>query len=107
MEGSLDASSFIFLHTVSFPFYVQSYATSLVPSLEIFVTEYENEGSGLSIYKNLISREDNTLTFDENLTLAGLSSPFEKDALKDIMDKIHAIAVGCQNYVGDESLGAA
>jgi len=102
-----NAKNLVIFHTIVYPFYVQSYATSLIPSLEIFIKEYNKAGSGLEIYKNLVSREDNTLSFEENLALAGLSSPFKALTFENLMSEFYAIAIGCENYVDSDLAGVA
>ena len=95
-------SNLAITHTMLYPFYVQSYCTSMVPSLEIFIAEYNEKGAGLAIYKDLVSREDETMSFVESLTFAGLSNPFEKDLFKELMAAFYEIAVGCESYLSSD-----
>jgi hypothetical protein len=102
-----DISNLAITHTMLYPFYVQSYCTSMIPSLEIFIKEYNEAGEGLKIYKDLVSREREDMSFVENLTISGLSSPFKKDILRDLMDTFYEIAVGCENYFDVKNENAA
>ena len=86
-----DISFVLIPHIFRYPFYVQSYCTSAAVSLEIYFAELEREGAGFEIYKNLITREDGGLTFEEYLTEAGLTSPFEADYLKDIASRLYRL----------------
>lgn len=81
-------------HIFLYPFYVQSYATSISVSLDVYLSEIETEGRGFEIYKNLLTREEETLTFEEYLEEAGLSSPFEEDGLKNLMNRLHFSLLG-------------
>ena len=88
-----DISMVFIPHLFLYPFYVQSYATSLTASLEIYMLELEN-GTGFETYMDLITREDETLTFEEYLQNAGVNSPFKENALKDLANKIHYQVLG-------------
>ena len=75
-------------HTLLYPFYVQSYCTSIVSSIDIYLEECDSNGAGIEIYKNLIERSEE-LTYEQNLLRVGLSSPFEKDKLKEISNELY------------------
>lgn len=81
-------------HLIQYPFYVESYCTSVAVALEIYFTESEEEGAGLSAYKTLIKREDDSLTFEEYLSGAGLSSPFSAKFVEEIAYKIYYDILG-------------
>lgn len=83
-----DISSVFMTHTFVYPFYVQSYCTSLIPALEIFFTELREEGSGFDAYRKLIDRTEKRMTFEESLSDALVSSPFETDIVKETALKI-------------------
>ena len=85
-------------HLFLYPFYVQSYCTSLTVALEIYFMEEDSEGEGFDAYMKLISREDDDLTFEEYLENAGLTSPFKKDYLKEISDKVHYKVLGSHYF---------
>lgn len=90
-------------HIILYPTYVQSYCTSLTTALEIYFIEKERPGEGFETYKNLLSREDDSLTFEEHLEKAGLTSPFANDALKKIADKIHYEILGSHYFTESDN----
>ncbi len=97
-----DYTTTLIPHIVLYPHYVQSYCTSMITSLSIFFEEVENEGHGLEIYKNLISR-DGDKTFEEYLALAGITSPFAEGVILDVADKLHFYILGIHYVVsGDD-----
>ena len=103
-----DFSSVLIQHTAIYPHYVQSYCTSLVSSLEIFFIEEEEEGRGMEIYLDLLTRDsEEYLTFTEELEGAGLSSPFEKETLKKVIDSIHYKIIGSHYFKQADNPNAA
>ncbi len=94
-------------HLFLYPFYVQSYCTSAAVSLDIYFTELEDEGEGLAIYKDLIDRGEDELTFVEHLTNAGLDSPFNDNYLRDIANKVHFKLLGSYYFSVENSDAAA
>lgn len=103
-----DLSSIMIIHLIDTPFYVQSYCTSLIASLDIFFTECANEGKGVMAYKTLIDRESGE-SFTEALERAKIASPFDEDVVKRLADEIHYSILGSHYYieVGDNSQNAA
>lgn len=87
-------SDIIIPHIMTYPFYVQSYATAIVPALEMYFIEAENTGEGLSIYKALIDRTESTDGFLDNLTRVGLTSPFEKGYLNELSKNLYEAIIG-------------
>ena len=85
-------------HVVLCPFYVQAYCTSVTASLEIYFAELDKQGAGFDAYVTLLRREDKNLTFLEELSRAGLTSPFEKGFLKSIADRIHYELLGSHYF---------
>ena len=85
-------------HIMLYPFYVQSYTVSASVSLEIHYVERANDGAGLEAYLELVEREDDSLTLEENLREAGLTSPFSKNYLKALADMIHYDIMGAHFY---------
>ncbi|MBQ7333094.1 MAG: hypothetical protein IJW38_01930 [Clostridia bacterium] len=86
-------------HLFLYPFYVQSYATSAAAALEIYTIESQNAGAGFAIYNYLIERNENTgISFEDTLKSAGLTSPFEKNALKNILNELHYVTLGAYYY---------
>lgn len=99
-----DIGSVLIPHIFLYPFYVQSYCTSASVSLQLYFMEIEEEGAGFKAYKQLISRTNENLTFEEYVSAAGLSSPFEKDILKELADNIHYRLLG-SHYFNDSISG--
>ena len=87
-------------HTVLYPFYVQSYCTSTAVALDIYYSELSEEGAGIEAYKELITRENSTLKFEEYLWGAEISSPLSQSFLKELANKIHFQVIG-SNYFTD------
>lgn len=85
-------------HIYIYPFYVQSYCTSLTVALEIYFMEEENAGEGFQVYMKLLTRDEKELTFEEYLENAGLTSPFKKNYLKQVADKIHYKILGSHYF---------
>ena len=83
-----DVSAIFITHTFLYPGYVISYCTSLVPSLEIYFMEIENEGSGFAAYKELVDRRGEKFTLEESLADAGVASPFEDNIVHELAEKI-------------------
>ncbi len=75
-------------HIILYPFYVESYCPSIASALEIYFLEEESPGDGIKVYKELLLRHDEA-EFEKKLIRAGLSSPFKKDFVKGISDKIY------------------
>ncbi len=95
-------------HIFMYPFYVQSYCTSIVPALQLYFMENDESGSGLLAYKRLLELADGELTFIEAMESAGLDSPFKADILRDIADDIYYEIIGKHYYSqGDKDQNAA
>ena len=89
-----DISSIFMTHTFVYPFYVQSYCTSLIPALEIFFMELGEEGSGFEAYRKIIDRNGESMTLEESLKDAGISSPFDEDIVKKTALKLYDYLIG-------------
>ncbi len=89
-------------HIFLYPFYVQSYCTSIVSALDIYFEECENAGEGVRIYKDLIDR-DGEFTFVEEVVNAGLESPFEENKLKELSNKLYYKINGYSYYKNAEN----
>ena len=87
--------------TVITPFYMQSYATSITSSLEIFFLEKENEGAGFEVYEKLINRSGD-MPYVDRLISAGLTSPFESGFLKELANTIHFYVLGYHFYTNPD-----
>lgn len=109
ISGNLDYV--ITTHTALYPFYVESYVTSGITSLEIFFKESYRTGKagdGFEIYETLIKRGDTKLTTLERLELCGLDSPFKDGKIKEIANNIYYQITGSRYYKDCNSdVGAA
>ena len=85
----------LIVHTIEYPFYVQSYCTSLVAAIEIMLMEIEENGAGVNAFMTLLSRdEDNPLGFEEELERAGISSPLRSGAILEMYYGIYKFITG-------------
>lgn len=94
-------------HIFLYPFYVQSYCTSIIPSLEIYFLEGKESGAGLEAYKRIIDSTEGDADFVDALIAAGLSSPFEEGVPRDIADSIYYEIVGSHYYTDKNDQNAA
>lgn len=106
-----DLSYVTMSHTVLYPFYVESYVTAGLVSLDIFFAESSitgKAGDGFALYEALINRENDSLTFTEQLESAGLDSPFDDGKVKEISNDIYFQIIGKNYYkTNDSEIGAA
>ena len=106
-----DLSYVAITHTFLYPFYVESYVTSGIVSLDIFFSESSKTGSrgdGFKLYETLINRGNSELGFTERLSLAGLDSPFDHGKVKEISDNIYFQILGKHYYQSSNNdIGAA
>ncbi|MBQ7387262.1 MAG: hypothetical protein IJW03_03750 [Clostridia bacterium] len=93
-------------HTILYPHYSQSYALSLIPSLEIYFAECEENGRGLELYKMLVNRDGDN-DFISQIKMAQLSSPFDEEHIKSIVDNIHFSILGYHYYKNEGNQNAA
>lgn len=100
-------SSVAIPHVVLYPFYVQSYCTSLISALDIFFLEEDEAGDGVSAYKSLLSRDGDSISFAEKLEDADLESPFARDRVKKIVDRIHFSIMGYHYFIQSGDSNAA
>ena len=85
----------LIVHTIEYPFYVQSYCTSLVAAIEIMLMEVEQPGAGMNAFMTLLDRdEDNPLSFEDELARAGISSPLRSGAILDMYYGIYQFITG-------------
>lgn len=98
-------------HTVLYPFYVESYVTSGIVSLELFFMESHltgSAGSGMALYKQIVKRESSDQTFFEIIDNAGLTSPFADGHVKKIANNIYYQRMGKYYYTtSGDNIGAA
>ncbi len=90
-------SDVIIIHLIDTPFYVQSYCTSLTASLDIYFTECQSEGRGIAAYKAIVQRNDE-VGFETVLENSGVPSPFRKNAIQTLTDKIYFSIIGSHYY---------
>ena len=106
-----DLSYVTIAHTFLYPFYVESYVSAGLVSLDIFFMESSmtgTAGNGFAVYDALIDRGDDELGFIELLDKVGLDSPFSSGKVKEIADNIYFQIVGKRYYnTGDNGIGAA
>ncbi|MBO4501616.1 MAG: hypothetical protein J5760_05180 [Clostridia bacterium] len=74
------------IHFYVAPLYYISYATSLIPSLQIYSEFVKDNETGIALYNQILENSLYYYTFLEVLDEAGLDSPFSEDAIKDIAD---------------------
>ncbi len=85
----------LIVHTIEYPFYVQSYCTSLVAAIEIMLMEINAEGTGVAALLSLLDRDNgNPLTFEEELARAGISSPLREGAIVDMYRGVYQFITG-------------
>ncbi len=96
--NSLD--DILIYHLVEMPFYVQSYCTSAVASLDIFFMECDSDGKGTDAYLKLMERGEKD-GFISQLSEASIPSPLRKSATKDISNKIYYSIIGSYFYNDD------
>ncbi len=75
------------MHSFEAPMYYISYATSIVPSLEIMEISLEDREEAIRVY-NQVVRSDPALTFSETLEEAGLGSPFDEETIIGVVNAI-------------------
>ena len=74
------------LHFFEVPMYYISYATSLVPAMQIYSAYVKDRETGIEIYNGVIERSDYWADFLEVLEEAGLDSPFEEATFIDLAE---------------------
>ncbi len=100
ISGYGDLSYVLLPHTILYPFYVESYVTSGIVSLDIFFMEDSgkgDKGEGFAAYETLLNRGGTELDFTERLEYSGLDSPFKAGKVKEISNNIYLRIVG-KNY---------
>ncbi len=99
-------STITITHTVLYPTYVQSYCTSVLSALELYMAEAQTEGEGLRIYKELLHRNTEG-TYLEALSEAGLTSPFESGFVKCIVDEVYFEFLGKHYFCNSSNSNVA
>ena len=96
-DTNFDISTVIITHTVLRPTYVQSYCTSVLSALELYMLESEEDGAGLAVYKALL-HTDPSLSYFEALREVGLTSPFESGIVRSPMNELYYEFLGRHFY---------
>ena len=102
-----DLSYVTITHSFLYPFYVESYVSSGIVSLDIFFKEHRvtgKAGDGFAIYETLINRGADELDFINQLEAAGMDSPFKSGKVKEISDNIYYLVVGKHYYKTSDNL---
>lgn len=88
-------------HNYEVPMYYISYATSVVPALEILKISQTDRAKAIEVY-NRIVRSDPELDFDQVLAENGLASPFAEQTIVDLVNMIVDLTgVGSHVSMGD------
>ena len=93
-------------HIVLYPYYVQSYCTSALASLQIYFCELDESGSGLTAYKELVSKDGGS-TFEKTLSDTGLDSPFESGFIINTVNRIYRLIYGVDYFKPSNDANAA
>lgn len=101
--GFSSANSFslfdcVVTQTALSPAYVQSYCTSTIPALSLYLMECDTAGYGFGAYKALLSRGTKDESFLSKIRAAGLASPFDGASVKEIADEIYFEFLGKHFY---------
>ena len=75
------------MHSFEAPMYYISYATSIVPSLEIMEISLEDREEAIRIYNDVV-RSDPELSFSETLEEVGLGSPFDEETIVKVVNAV-------------------
>ena len=105
-ERDIRIGNMLIPHMFIAPMYVQSYATSVIPAMEIYLLETSTPGAGLEAYKTVIHR-DTDAGFLDALSEAGLTSPFERGFLDYVSDEIYFILTGMHYKIEYDAGNAA
>lgn len=103
---NFDISNCTITHTVLYPTYVQSYCTSSIAALELYMLESEQDTKGFEVYKKLLHTESKS-SFISALAEAGLSSPFAAETVKHLTDEVYFEFLGKHYYCDGSDCNAA
>ena len=67
--------------------YYISYATSIVPALQIMEISIDDREEAIRVY-NAVVRGDYEASFSEALEAVGLASPFEEQTIVDVVNAV-------------------
>ncbi len=89
------------LHNFECPMYYISYATSIVPALEIMQIAQTDRDEALRVYNSIV-RSDPFMGFKDVLAENGLKSPFEEQAIVDVVNAVvDATGIGSKVSIGN------
>ncbi len=77
------------IHVMKWPFYYIDYVLAQVTALQFWALDSENHELAWDKYMTFI-KDSGRYSFSEMLERAGMNSPFEKNTLKDLADKVLA-----------------
>lgn len=103
---SFDISTCTIPHTVLYPSYVQSYCTSTIAALELYMLESNQEAKGFEAYEKLLQTKHKN-SFVNALGEAGLSSPFVPTHVKAMIDEVYFEFLGKHYYCDGSDCNAA
>ncbi len=91
--GTLPEEWVVISHTFQSPLYYISYAAAMVPSAEIWMISLDDQSRAVNVYENVVFRDpyDGFLTV---LSEAGLSDPFDPNAIRALADNLKSYAYG-------------
>jgi oligoendopeptidase F len=75
------------LHNFEVPMYYISYATSIVPALQIMELSLTDRQKAIDVYNDIVT-SDPDMSFSEVLTMAGLADPFDEQTIAGVVDAI-------------------
>ncbi len=75
------------LHNFEVPMYYISYATSIVPALQIMELSLTDRAKAIDVYNGIVT-SDPELTFSEVVANSGLSDPFDEQTIVDVVNAI-------------------
>ena len=74
-------------HNFSSPMYYISYATSIVPALQIMDLSLTDRPKAIQVYNDIVA-SDPELSFSEVVQQAGLGDPFDEQTIVDVVNAI-------------------
>ena len=83
------------IHFFEVPHYYVSYATSLVPALQIYSAFIRDGSAGIALYNQITEKGDYSASFLELLKEAGLDDPFSEETYADI-EKMYKSQLGIE-----------
>ena len=75
------------LHNFEVPMYYISYATSIVPALQIMELSLTDRQKAIDVYNDIVA-SDPDMSFSEVLAMAGLADPFDEQTIAGVVDAI-------------------